>query len=250
MLHDLNETLKQLVIERGKLNKDEIEISFDRPTSEWSATLGPPTINFFGYDLRENLKLRSFSFDAEFDRQQRRAERMDSVGIRRVPMRFDISYLVTTWARKSEDEYRLLSRALGALAPLTSLKPENCVGDLRAQPIDLPVLVAQVSETSGNLTDLWSVLDNDMRLGFTITVTFALDPDFMVDTPLVLEPFMRVGQSRRPERERIDAPEIFNGDNAERYKDGIPIGIRQSGDLADLTDESDDATEGNNDQES
>lgn len=238
MLQDLNETLKDLVIERGKLKSDEIDITFDRPTSEWAATLGQFTINFFGYDLRENVKLRSFNMEADTALQQRRADSMTRVGIRRVPMRFDISYLVTAWAQESQDEYLLLWRALSALAPVLILRPEDCKGDLRAQPFDLPLKVAQMDETP-NVTDLWSVLDNELRLGFTVTVTLALDPDHVVDMPLVLKPYMRIGQSESPRQsqrrrgemppqqiDKIDKPEIFAEEFAEDYRHGIPIKAR------------------------
>ena len=37
MFVDLDESLRQLLVERGSLNSGEIDISFDMPTRDWAA---------------------------------------------------------------------------------------------------------------------------------------------------------------------------------------------------------------------
>lgn len=219
MLHDLDKTLEKILIERGKFNKGEIDITFEQPTSEWSATLSRPTINCWGFDLRENIKLRTM----ERDIQRQMSKKQNVANIRRVPMRFDISYLVTAWARKAEDEHQLLWRALAALAHYLALDPADCEGSMQEQPYDIPLLVGQMTEAASNMTDLWSVLDNEMRMGFTVVATLALDPQRVVEAPLVLEGRLRFGQAHEPEKEEITYPEIYGEDQAKLYADGIPI---------------------------
>jgi hypothetical protein len=146
--------------------------------------------------------------------------------MRMVPMRIDVAYLITAWARKAEDEHQLLWRTLGALAHYMALIPENCEGGLKDQPYDIPVMVAQITEAANNMTDLWSVLDNEMKMGFTFITTLALDVERVLSAPLVLEGRIRVGQSHDPSSETIDFPEVFGEDQTERYKDGIPITTR------------------------
>ena len=219
MLHDLDRTIEKILIERGSLNKGEIDISFEQPTSEWSATLSRPTINCWAFDLRENLKLRSM--EMEVTRQM--SGRKKQANIRLVPLRFDVSYLITAWARKAEDEHQLLWRALGALVHFLALTPDQCEGTLKDQPYDMPVMVAQVTEAASNMTDLWSVLDNQMRMGFTFVTTVALDPQRILDAPLVLEGRLIFGQAFRPQTETIDHPEIYGSEQASRFEDGIPI---------------------------
>lgn len=217
MIHDLDQTIEKLLRERGNLKENEIDISFEQPTSEWSATISRPTINCWAFDLRENLKLRSMDMEVNRNVKKREAH------IRMVPMRMDVTYLVTAWARKAEDEHQLLWRALAALGRYMALDPERCEGSLKDQPYDIPLLIAQMTEATSNMTDLWSVLDNEMKMGFTLVTTLALDPQRVLDAPLVLEGRLRFGQSQRPASESIDFPEIFGREQAEQYQDGLPI---------------------------
>jgi hypothetical protein len=183
-----------------------VDVSFECPNSKWSAQINRPTINCWCYDLRENVKLRNM------DQRVTRGERSATKQL--APRRYDLSFLVTAWARRIEDEHQLLWRALGGLLQVPILEPARCEGNLRYQPYNMPVTVAIASEQHVNLTDLWSVLDNDMRLGFTMVVTLAMDVEMMLEVPLVLEKFIRVGQSERPEERRISALDVEIRQNA------------------------------------
>lgn len=217
MLHDLDRTIEKILRDRGNLPASEIDIAFEQPTSEWSATLSRPTINCWAFDLRENLKLRSMEMEINRNMKKKQAY------MRMVPMRVDITYLVTVWARKAEDEHQLLWRALGALAHYLALDPDACEGSLKDQPYDIPVMVAQVTEAASNLTDLWSVVDNEMKMGFTFAATLAMDVDRVLEAPLVLEGRLIFGQSHDPESEQIDFPEIYGAEQTQKFQDGIPI---------------------------
>jgi Pvc16 N-terminal domain len=190
MLHDLDKTIEKLILERGNLSKNEIDIAFELPSSEWASRLGRPTINCWCYDLRENVKLRNM--EMQLTRNNRIGE------IRQAPLRFMLTYLITAWARKVEDEHQLLWRALGALAGTMVLEPELCEGTMREQPYDIPVAVGQMGDTTGNMVDLWSVLESEMRLGFPVVFTVALDVERGFDAPLVFEKRIGVGQSDNP----------------------------------------------------
>ncbi len=195
MLSDFDKTLENLLFTEGNLNRGDIDIAFDPPTGEWSARLNKPTINCWCFDLRENLKLRI---------PDRTVGRNGDVARISIPVRrVDVTYLVTAWARKIEDEHQLLWRGLGALKRFTALEPDQCEGALRYQEHSIPLTVADMSAIQTNLVDLWSVLENQMRLGFTVMATIDLDTRFGFDVPLVLEGTIRVGQSERPEDEQI-----------------------------------------------
>ena len=196
MLHDLDRTLEKLIYERGKLKKSEIDIAFEQPTGEWSAGLGRPTINCWCFDLRENVKLRNMEMNVQRNGRQAR--------VSLPPMRIDVAYLVTAWANRPEDEHRLLWRALGALAGIPILRPENCEGALREQPYDMPLKVAQTPEGISGMSDLWSVLDNQMRTGFIASATMALDTERGFDAPLVFEAEVGIGQTSRPQDRVLD----------------------------------------------
>ncbi|NWF69244.1 MAG: DUF4255 domain-containing protein [Chloroflexi bacterium] len=197
MIHDLDKTLEKIILERGRLSKNEVDIAFDLPSSDWASRLSRPTINCWCYDLRENTKLRNMEFNTI------RGER--SAQMRLAPLRFSLTYLVTAWARKIEDEHQLLWRALSALVRSTVIESEMAQGALRDQPYDIPISVGQIGETTGNLTDLWSVLESEMRLGFTCVVTLALDTERALEAPMVFEKEIGVGQAQQPPKRVLTA---------------------------------------------
>lgn len=198
MLHDLDRTIEKLLYDEGKLNKGEIDVSFEQPNSEWSARLSRPTINCWCFDLRENLKLRG---------TDRYVQRNGNMAETRFPVkRIDLSYLVTSWARKIEDEHQLLWRALAVLKRFPKLIQSDGVGELRHARYEIPMQVADMSNIQANLMDLWSVLDNQMRLGFVVVATVELDTELAFEGPLVLEPIIRIGQSEDPQRRELTGP--------------------------------------------
>lgn len=190
MLQDFDKTLEKLLIQHGNLSSSDIEIAFEQPTREWSGRLNRPTLNCFCFDLRENLKLRNMEMQTTVNGNRGRTAY--------APRRIDLSYLVTAWARKIEDEHQLLWRALGVLKRFTQLQPDDCEGALRYQNLPIPFLVADMSTSAINMVDLWSVMDNQMRLGFTVLATVELDTQTGFEAPLVLEAFVRVGEANRP----------------------------------------------------
>ena len=196
MLHDLNKSLEKLLIQRGNITPNQIDISFEQPNGQWSARLSRPTLSLWCFDLRENVKLRSMDMNTS---------RNGNIGQRTIaPRRIDLTYLITAWASKIEDEHQLLWRALAALKRVSSLEPQECEGLLRYQTHDVPLLVADTSNTTINLVDLWGVLDNQMRLGFMLTATVELDVELSIEAPLVLEATIRLGSSDEPERHELN----------------------------------------------
>lgn len=208
MIQDLDKTLEKLIVDKGKLNRNEIDLSFEQPTGEWSARLNRPTLNCWCFDLRENVKLRTMDMTATHrDNHSRIALR---------PLRYDLMYLITAWARRIEDEHQLLWRALGALVQIPRLDPDECEGGLRDQMFDIPLVVGNITDRMPSMTDLWSVLDNQMRLGFTLVVTLALDSGRGFDAPLVLEKQVTVGQAQHPEERVITASDVVIRQQASR----------------------------------
>lgn len=199
MLQDFDKTLENLLIREGKINKNEIDISFDTPNGEWSASLNRPTINLWAFDLRENVKLRNM---------QMTTRAANGRGFREFPeRRMNLTYLVTAWARKIEDEHQLIWRALAVLKRFAKLEPSTTEGMVRYQTREIPLMVADMTEAEVNITDLWSVLDNQMKLGFLVTATLELDLTLSLEAPLVLEGRFTVGQSENPETKKLDAPD-------------------------------------------
>lgn len=204
MLHDLDKTLEKIIYTEGKIPKSDVDIAFDAPDGEWSARLSKPTVNCWCFDVRENLKLRATERQVTVNGQRADVK---------MPMRrFDVTYLVTAWARKMEDEHQLLWRALTALKRTTTIKARDGEGALRYLQFDIPLLVATPSDHPVNLVDLWGVLNNVMRVGFTVVATLEMEVFPAIDTPLVLEGRARVGFAENPpdkELSLLDAERVI-----------------------------------------
>lgn len=201
MINDLDTTLEKIIYTVGKIPRTDVDISFELPNREWSSRVSRPTLNLWAYDIRENLKLRPNPAQvAPLDSRTAR--------VYQPPLRFDLSYWVTAWARRVEDEHNLLWRGLAALKKTRTLPPSQAEGALRYSRIDMPVRVAEPSEQSVSISDLWGVLDNSMKLGFQTIITLELDLDMVVDTPLVLERTLRVGQTHDATQQTLSVVDV------------------------------------------
>ncbi|MBI3960460.1 MAG: DUF4255 domain-containing protein [Chloroflexi bacterium] len=186
MFDDVDEALRRLLIEEIPIRSNEIEIAFDQPRREWSARLNRPTLNIFLHDVRENAQLRQ----SHVQRQQVDATRRQTA-LKRPEIRVDLHYMLTAWASEPEDEHRLLARTLLAFLRHRELPVEFLPNSLRNQPRPVAVSVAQY-DTTFNPTDLWGVMDNDLRPCLNCTVTLTLDPHAPVTVPLVRVRELRV----------------------------------------------------------
>ena len=142
MITDLDESIKQLMIQKGAIDPAEVDISFVTPDREWSGSISKPTINFYLYDIREDTRLRSNEPLIE-----RRSD--GSVIKKRPPARIQLFYCVTGWSPAQEDalgtktreEHKQLSKALVALIKYPTIPPGVLSGDLIGQEPPLPTTV-------------------------------------------------------------------------------------------------------------
>ncbi|RLT43198.1 MAG: DUF4255 domain-containing protein [Chloroflexi bacterium] len=186
MFDDVDEALRRLLIEEIPIRSNEIEIAFDQPRREWSARLNRPTLNIFLHDVRENAQLRQ----SHTQRQQPHPDRRQ-VALKRPEIRVDLHYMLTAWAAEPEDEHRLLARMLLVFLRHRELPVEFLPNSLRNQPRPVAVSVAQY-DTTFNPTDLWGVMDNDLRPCLNCMVTLTLDPHLPLTVPLVRVRELRV----------------------------------------------------------
>src|SRR6186997_2926899 len=132
VIHDVDESLRALV-KRDALNGSKVEVAFDAPTKDWVAKRNAPTIDMYLYDIREDTTRRETAW----------IEIRDDKGIvterRLPPRRYRLSYLVTAWTNRPEDEHRLLSSLLSCFVRHEYLPPELLTGVLESST--LPVIV-------------------------------------------------------------------------------------------------------------
>jgi hypothetical protein len=187
VIHDVDATLKELLVQKLPLDPAAIDISFDMPSRDWAARIVKPTINLFLYDLRENHELRSN--ERTLVRNQ-----AGTVGTEReAPVRLDLTYLITAWTSDVADEHQLLGRVLTTLLRFTLLPEEVLKGLLKTQPFPLRTWLAQPERTP-NPWDFWGNMESRMKAGLNFVLTAAFEPQLSEDVRLVRTSIVNVHQ--------------------------------------------------------
>ena len=187
MIQSLDETIRQIILTKGGFKSGDVDIRFDQPNRDWSAGLTKPAINCYLYDIRENRELRNREWIVD---RQPNGQAKKKIA----PLRVDLSYLITAWTNEVEDEHAVLWRVLVGLSSLAILPEELLKGELVHQPFPITTNTAQVSEAMPNLSDLWNVMENELKPAINYTVTLAVDRDYVFSGPLVFTKEIRFRQ--------------------------------------------------------
>ena len=183
MFQDLDDTLKELLTQKVPLDNTAIDIKFEVPNQDWESKLQKPTVNLFLYDIRENHELRS---------NQTYLTRNDSTGTETpAPIRMDLSYLITAWAKEVADEHRLLGNIVKVLLRYPYLPKEVFQGEIVNQPLPLRAWVTQPERTP-NSWDFWGALDGRLKVGLSYMVTLAIEPFTPIEVGLVTEKVFKI----------------------------------------------------------
>lgn len=175
MIHEIDASLRLLLA--PAVTGD---IAFEAPTRDWAARRNAPTLNAYLYDIREDVARRERGAVAERDAQ-------GVVTRRRQPPRwFRLSYLVTAWTARPEDEHRLLSGALALLLPHEALSGDAVPESVRAISPTLPLTVAVPPGESRSLAEIWSALGGELKpsLDVVITTPFPVTPVYGAAPPV------------------------------------------------------------------
>ncbi len=186
MINDLDETLRQLLIQKAGLNPAELDISFDIPTRDWSNPVSRPTVNLYLFDVRENRELRELGWEESPSGDGK-------VRLKRLPLRIDLSYMVTCWATSTEDQHRLLWHVLETLFRHSPLPEDILQGSMRQLTHPVRTEVAQPDGVLKNVSDFWGALENQLRPAISMTVTLELDLNQIRLAPLTFAGLVRVG---------------------------------------------------------
>ncbi len=172
MIQDVDDTLKELLVQKAGINTADIDIKFDMPNKDWSATVTKPTINLFLYDMRENHELRS--------NERTLVRNGDNTAgvVSRPPVRMDLSYLITVWTTDISDEHRLLGSLLNALLQFPLLPDDVLKGAMQTQAFPVHAWIAQPDRLP-NPWEFWGHMDHGMKasLNFVLTTSWEPVPD-------------------------------------------------------------------------
>lgn len=179
MIHEVDGLLKNL-LKGGALAGADVEIAFEVPTREWAARRNAPAFNIYLYDIREDVKRRERGLTDVRD------ERGVVVRRRKPPRWFRLSYLITAWTKRPEDEHQLLSAALATLLPHELLPPEELPEPLAAMGMNVPLAVSGMQTEARSLAEIWSALGGGLKpsLDIVVTVPFPAYPDYDAGPPV------------------------------------------------------------------
>jgi hypothetical protein len=193
MFNDVDETLREFLLAEVPVDRTEVDISFDRPTREWSSKLSRPTLNVFVHDIRERQEFR--------DNERVVVRNSDGSVTSRLPARrIDLTYVVTAWTKEAADEHRILARILAALFRFGQIPDKYLQGDLLSA--DLPLLVRIMPpDHLVKAADFWGVMDNELHASITLVATSPLDAFAPVTGPAVRTRELRAGDTENEWRE-------------------------------------------------
>jgi hypothetical protein len=187
MIEVFDETLRDLV-KREVANGGGVEIAFDAPTREWASRRNAPVVNLYLYDIRDDLSRREVAYQEVRDQAGRVLDRRPPV------RRFRLSYLVTAWTQRPEDEHRLLSACMMSFMRHETLAPSELTGALAEQAHHVELEVAYPPTEDRSIADVWTALGGELKpsLDLVAIVPFVVDRQEVAGPPVLEEPRIRV----------------------------------------------------------
>jgi len=164
MIHEVDEALRTL-LRADPLAGGQVTVVFDAPTRDWAAKVNAPTVNLYLYDIREDMRRRERGLVNEYDGHG------VVVARHRPPRWFKLSYLLTAWTKRPEDEHRLLSSLLGCLLRYEALPAGRLTGTLASLGAPVPMSIALPPPEDRSFADVWSALGGELKPSLDLVVS-------------------------------------------------------------------------------
>ena len=168
MIYEVDEALRAL-IRQDALPGSEVEVVFDAPTKDWASRRNTPTVDVYLYDIREDLRRRERGMINEYDGGGRIA------GLRVPPRHFKLSYLITAWTQRPEDEHRLLSGVLACFLRHDAIPAELLEGSLAELALPVAITVGLPPPEDRGFADVWSALGGELKPSLDVVITTPID---------------------------------------------------------------------------
>ncbi|MEU0308513.1 MULTISPECIES: DUF4255 domain-containing protein [Streptomyces] len=163
MIHEVDEGLRLLLVDAG-LEESGVDLVFDAPTKDWSARRNAPTISVFLHGIREDAGRRRTGTAEEHD------ESGMVIGWRTPPRWFELTYLVTAWTNRPQDEHRLLSEVLRCLMRHDTLPAPMLTGSLAELALTVELEAAGPRTDGPSASDVWSALGGELKAAIDLRV--------------------------------------------------------------------------------
>jgi Pvc16 N-terminal domain len=163
VIYEVDEAVRALV--RAEAVTDaEIEVVFDAPTKDWASRRSAPTVNLFLYDIREDLRKRQRGMLNEYD------ERKVVVARHLPPRYFKLSYLITAWTQRPEDEHRLLSGLLACFLRHEALPADVLTGAIAEYGLPVETTIGLPPPEDRSFADVWSALGGELKPSLDLVI--------------------------------------------------------------------------------
>ena len=182
MIHEVDSALRALIDRETGIR--DVEVVFDAPTRDWAGRRTVPTIDVYLYDIREDLRRRERGVLNEYNEDQTRI-----IGRHLPPRHFKLSYLVTAWTQRPEDEHRLLSALLLAFLKFDAMPAELLDGPLADLKLPVPLTVGLPPPEDRGFADVWSALGGELKPSIDVVVSAPINTGQRMELgPPVTEP--------------------------------------------------------------
>src|SRR2546429_10000636 len=183
MIQDVDEFLRALV-KRDALNGSKADVAFEAPTKEWSSRRNTPTVDLYLYDIREDLEQREVMWESVRDDSGFITER------RPPARRFKLSYLVTAWTQRPEDEHRLLSSLLSCFLRNQTMPVQGITGSPVGARLPINPSIAQPPPQDRSVSAVWPAHGGELKasLDLVVNAPFEIKVAVPAGPPVLEEP--------------------------------------------------------------
>jgi hypothetical protein len=215
VIHEVDESVRSL-IRRGALTGTDVDVVFDAPTKDWSSRRNAPTVDVYLYDIREDVRRREAGRFEQRDADGRVTDR------RQPPRWYKLSYLVTAWTQRPEDEHRLLAAMLQCFLQADHLPDDVLTGSLMDLGCAIPYTCALPPPEDRALSDVWSALGGELKpsLDLVVVAPFDLDRPIELGPPVLEGPQLMVAPTSSPKRGRSRRAKVAAADSPESARRG------------------------------
>ncbi|WP_438854751.1 DUF4255 domain-containing protein [Agromyces sp. M3QZ16-3] len=164
MIGEIDDAIRALVRRSEGIAAD-IEVALDAPTKEWAARRNAPTVDLFLYDIREDTRRREHGFTEVRDEHGVVTSRVPA------PRFFKLSYLVTAWTQRPDDEHRLLDALLRCFLQYDAVPDSFVVDTLAETGLPCSINVALPPPEDRAFADVWSSLGGELKPSLDVVIT-------------------------------------------------------------------------------
>jgi hypothetical protein len=168
VIYEIDEALRAL-IRQDALPGSDVEVVFDAPTKDWAARRNTPTVDVYLYDIREDLRRRERGMINDYDSSGRVVDR------HLPPRYFKLSYLITAWTQRPEDEHRLLSATLACFLRHDAIPAELLEGPLAELALPVAITIGLPPPEDRGFADVWSALGGELKPSLDVVIAVPMD---------------------------------------------------------------------------